>query len=881
MIIKKSHQSHPLINQIILLIKNIKLRYYTVFLLLLLLIASVGIGGIYYGTKLSGSEYSSVFASFYRFFRPSLNIVTHYFEGLISQPEELSIHIKHLDYQKLAYRVQNARKKGVIGKEEKEEEVNAIIEHNNQNYDIKIKLKGLYLDHLKSDKWSFRVKVKDNKAIFGMTRFSLHSPETRGHIHEWVFQKALQSEGLINLRYKFITVYLNGKKLGIYALEEFFDKRLIENNQRREGIIVKPDRIINSDGNQVDFNSDVVNKNAISPFVYQQAKVLSDTILSNSYNYLSKSLHLFRNHKIPASSIIDFESTAKYFALSTIFGGQHNHMPANLPFYFNPVTTLLEPIGYDSNVARNIERYGGMITSPNNAYHSAIFIQYGVLINLFNSDEFYTLFMQQLERMTEKNYFSSFFATIEKELNVNLAILYKEYPYFDFFKRDFISANINYVKKQLFDEALVKVTFMNQNKINMISVNVDNLKDVAINLLGLELDGDIVYRNNNETILKSTILDQPQMVRFYAPISNSSQSFFSNELKLVYQIIGLDSIFKVVVDRVPIDFFQAYNLPEDSYYKNSTMSQYSFLDLDSSTNNIVVNAGEYQITSDLIIPKDHILILNPGVELDLLNSGKIISYSPIHFLGTKEYPINIYSSDSTGQGITLISAKGESLLKNVFIDNMRNLSMHGWELLGAVNFYESDVIISNCLFSNNFSEDALNIMRSKFELKNTKFNNTQSDAFDADHSDGIIVNSSFTHCGNDGIDISGSNVKINDVFIDYAGDKGISVGENSKLEGNNIKITNSEIGITSKDLSEIELEKVEMSNIKLGFTAFQKKPEYGPGYIIITGLTTNNIEVPFLIEKSSTMLVDNISIESINDRVEDVLYGNVYGKNSK
>ena len=72
-----------------------------------------------------------------------------------------------------------------------------------------------------------------------------------------------------------------------------------------------------------------------------------------------------------------------------------------------------------------------------------------------------------------------------------------------------------------------------------------------------------------------------------------------------------------------------------------------------------------------------------------------------------------------------------------------------------------------------------------------------------------------------------------------------------------------------------------MSDLKLGFTAFQKKPEYGPGKIKITGLTTNNIEVPFLIEQSSTMIVDNINIESISGRVEDILYGNVYGKNSK
>mgnify|MGYP001227613883 CR=1 FL=1 len=58
-------------------------------------------------------------------------------------------------------------------------------------------------------------------------------------------------------------------------------------------------------------------------------------------------------------------------------------------------------------------------------------------------------------------------------------------------------------------------------------------------------------------------------------------------------------------------------------------------DLDYSTNTIIVPTGKYQITSDLVFPKDHILTINPGVELDLLNSGKIISYSPIHFLGDR------------------------------------------------------------------------------------------------------------------------------------------------------------------------------------------------------------------------------------------------------
>ena len=50
-------------------------------------------------------------------------------------------------------------------------------------------------------------------------------------------------------------------------------------------------------------------------------------------------------------------------------------------------------------------------------------------------------------------------------------------------------------------------------------------------------------------------------------------------------------------------------------------------------------------------------------------------------------------------------------------------------LTGAMTFCESDVGL-NKVFSNNKSEDSLNIIRSKFQLNNSKFSNTFSDAID-------------------------------------------------------------------------------------------------------------------------------------------------------
>jgi hypothetical protein len=270
-----------------------------------------------------------------------------------------------------------------------------------------------------------------------------------------------------------------------------------------------------------------------------------------------------------------------------------------------------------------------------------------------------------------------------------------------------------------------------------------------------------------------------------------------------------------------------------------------------------------------------------GLRMNLSNSSKILSYSPIYFIGTEENPIHIYSADSTGQGIVVMNAGQKSVLEYVNFNNLSNPSQQGWELTGAVNFYESDCRISHSIFANNRSEDGLNIIRSKFEIEHCLFQNAQSDAFDGDFTAGTISNTRFINCGNDGIDISGSQLEIQDIFISKAGDKGISAGENSNLTGGNVHITDSEIGITSKDLSEINLSNVKILTTRVGFALFQKKSEFGPALVSANQLEMSNVKVPYLIEKNSKMSVDNQIVEPNAENIEGMLYGVQYGKKSK
>ena len=91
--------------------------------------------------------------------------------------------------------------------------------------------------------------------------------------------------------------------------------------------------------------------------------------------------------------------------------------------------------------------------------------------------------------------------------------------------------------------------------------------------------------------------------------------------------------------------------------------------------------------------------------------------------------------------------------------------------------------------------------------------------------------STFKDIGNDALDFSGSLIKTNNLIMDNVNDKGISAGEASDLTIKKITISNSNIGICSKDNSKIVFTDVKLINNKIGLTAFQKKNEFGPGYI--------------------------------------------------
>ncbi|MDC0189580.1 hypothetical protein OAJ42_01730, partial [Flavobacteriales bacterium] len=150
----------------------------------------------------------------------------------------------------------------------------------------------------------------------------------------------------------------------------------------------------------------------------------------------------------------------------------------------------------------------------------------------------------------------------------------------------------------------------------------------------------------------------------------------------------------------------------------------------------------------------------------------------------------------------------------------------------------------------------LNVIRSDFNFTNSKMLNTAFDAIDGDFCTGEISNSQFYNLGNDCLDFSGSFMNIQDCQINNAGDKGISCGEASTLNVNSVQIDGAHTGAASKDHSRLFIENISINNCEIAFSSFEKKSEYGPGYMEVKDYKITNTSMESYSKDGSKILLN-------------------------
>ena len=772
---------------------------------------------------------------------------------------------------------------------------------NNKMMKSDMRLKGDWLDHLHGKKWSFRLKLKKGNSWNNMRVFSIQSPLSRLGVNEWFLHQFMISEGLLTTRYGFIPVTIVGENRGLYAWEEHFAKQLVESQNRREGPIVRfvedalwDTRVFNNEGKRFNYHTPIFEAATIKPF--STSKTIADTNLFNQFLIAQNLMYQYKNRLANASEIFNIEMLAKYFAIADVFLARHCIIWHNQRFYYNPVLCKLEPIAYDCYSDIGLDEIGKRNIYGYFKYNSdgTTNDEYLMIKELFNDTLFTELYIDYLGEYSSKQFLDSLFKSTHGQLNFYDSLIKIEFPEQYFFKNE-ILINASNIRQDLpaFRKQFISMKKDNKQWINKSKeeINYDTIiKDfLAPNLISCykqEVYSDssvykiinyfpedivILGTGRNNKKIRNIIVPVPIVEGFDNGLPGSNLFTIENaEINyLFFSIVNHDEIMTTEI--MPWHEPSSNPTPLQQLVATHPFPDTSIIEK-IENEKVHIKKGDITMHNTVIIPSGYRVYFYEGTSVNMINKAAFVSYSPITISGTKNKPVTITSSDFSGNGFTVLQAEGNSYIENAVFNNLNTLNYEGWILTGAVNFYESNVSISNTTFYRNQCEDALNIIRSEFTITNSLFDYIFSDAFDSDFSIGKVIDTKFTNIGNDAVDFSGSQILIKNVEIIDANDKGVSGGENSQLMVENTSISSSGIGLASKDLSIVQADNCRISNCNYGIVLLQKKPEYGPSTMILNNTQLLNSKTDLLIEEGSMVITNGDTIKGTQKNVGDLFY---------
>jgi len=800
--------------------------------------------------------------------------------------KKMVISIEDKAFEKIKAKRAEAMENGVLTSDDTDLVKARISTEERKNLKALIRLKGDWTDHLRDTlKWSYKMRLESDKTLFGMRKFSVQHPIVRGYAWEWLYQKTIKEHGLLGLRYDFLSVEMQVEKndsiiikpIGIMALEESIDKILIENNQRREGLIFSFDETLLWDDRKRQrdlqlperaLEEEVRSVAAATIRVFNENRVLATPGLKKQFDTAKNMLQGLRTGRFKISEVFDVDKLTFYVALSNLFGGHHGLIWHNLRIYYNPVTNKLEPVASDSNSGYKIEKVRQYIFSSDDPVYQEKLVE---KLKLVSSEEF-------VQNLYDNNFdeLNSLMLNLKMEFRIN-------------FDHSVLEHNSNIIKKEIYPANGIIANLVDQD-VKEIVLKIKNISSFPVAVDNIQMEtGKLLSRAGNKNIVwpgKSARVVLPLKSAFlnaFVSKKNKRGEFRYpkdlSKIRLSYNIPG--SNYQRLSPIIP--YLQEEEGFETTYRENLEFNyrSASFIEKNEASKTLLFKSGDHHLKESLRLPPGYQVIVEKGFRLNLTNNSSLISYSPIDARATKDEPITFYSSDGSGGGVFITNTSQKSILDHCVFSNLSIPQNELWSLTGAVNFNEADVDIFNSVFEKNRSEDGLNIFRSDFILEGVSFKDTQSDAFDGDFVTGVIRNTTFANCGNDGIDVSGSNLEIIDVELINSGDKAISIGEGSTLKGKDVNIIGGEIGVVSKDLSFVNLNNVRIENSRLAISCFQKKSEYGPGKITAQQLVLLNNELDYLIEEHSELTIDAVAVETKSSKVLELMYGNEYGKSSR
>lgn len=790
------------------------------------------------------------------------------------------------EFQTMAAQREEALQKGILLHGD-DDWARAQIRFQGETIPVRLRLKGDWTDHLGEKKWSFRVKTRNDATLLGMRSFSVQAPHTRNYLNEWLYFEDLRQAGILAPRYSFVNVVVNGESWGIYALEEGFSKELLESQGRRESVIVRFDesvywqhRAVFSDslsGIHSDVD-DIAATLGTEQFAlvdeFNTNQVSRDPVLQAQSNTALGLLAGFQRGELAPFEVFDAELLGRYLAHTNLWGARHGLDWHNERYYYNPLTSRLEPIGYD-------------------AFPFAA--AYAPFVDLGQYDDAAVMraYAQEALRISRPEYLER----LEKEYTESFAhyqgALLQEFPAETLAAPwERLAERQQLLEKTLHPPQTVYAYRTAELLTTTVNVRVANIIRYPVVLQQLQVgtqtvaiqpgwvaeeDRDLLDRTADPAmVLPSATEEGPQYLTLHIPASvvksllPAGTSWYSHTVQLVTQLVGMEeSMMANVLPHYPPVLSARVTPPQPTVAE--ALARYPFLKPAAAPDFLELRAGEWQVSGDLVLPDGVGLVATHPVSLTFEPGALFFANAPL-LLSAPEGSSS-YFGPSAGHwaGLVVLQAGPEavSVLENVEIRGTNGIEREGWMTTGGVTFYESPIVLYRCRLLDSEAEDTINIVRSDFRFVETEFGNAASDAFDGDFVHGSLKDCAFHDVHGDGIDLSGSRVQIEGANFLRIYDKGISAGEQSIVTATQLIAHDVALAVVSKDLSTVSATDVTISRARIaGFAAYQKKMEYGPARLYASEVTFSDSSPQTLAQTNSYIEIDRVPAHTVELDVE-------------
>lgn len=362
-----------------------------------------------------------------------IQLLDQYPKDKIPSQEALHVNIDEKNFKHIESVRSRAMEAGVL-KSRKGDYVNGTIQDDEALKTATLRLKGDWIDHFQSKKWSYRIKL-DSLKWKGLKKFSIQNPKTRNFLHEWLIHQLYDQEGLLTTTYDFTPLFFNDVYYGVFAYEEHFEKELLKKRGRKNGPIFKwyEDDLFEhyrmEKKDKTKFHPPMIESAEI--LAYHQKKYLKDSTKQALFYLGQKLMYQLQWGQGNIDSIIDVEQCAKAYALNALTQTYHGLHWHNQRFYLNPETKLLEWINYDADNGWGTSNnyisgafFGSFFPSKKNIKHNLV-SYHG---ELFKSDKFMGHYIFYLKKYSSEAFIDQFIEDKKEAFNERLQLLQTDFP---------------------------------------------------------------------------------------------------------------------------------------------------------------------------------------------------------------------------------------------------------------------------------------------------------------------------------------------------------------------------------------------------------------------------------------------------------------------